>query len=149
MQLSEHFSLEEATFSEAAARHNIQNTPGDAELANMKEAAKSLEKVRDIVGKPITINSWFRSKEVNKAVGGSQTSAHCLGWAIDTRVTGMTPLELCKIVAKSGLKFDQIIHEYGSWMHISFDPKYRGQLLTKFDGDYKPGLLTKEEYTKA
>ena len=88
---------------------------------------------------------------VNVAVGGSKVSSHMDGWAIDVSSTKMTPIELCHKVEELGIKFDQMIHEFGRWMHISFAPEMRQQKLTIFkpEGKYKPGILTEAEYHAA
>lgn len=145
--LSEHFSLDEATYSETAVRMHINNQPDERQLANMKIAAENLEKVRALTG-PLRVNSWLRLPDVNLAVGGSKVSSHMDGWAIDVSCNAHTPIELCKLVKGAGIKFDQMIHEYGRWMHISFAPEMRQQELTIFkpEGKYKPGILTEAEY---
>jgi hypothetical protein len=85
------------------------------------------------------------------AVGGSKVSSHMDGWAIDCSSTAHTPYELCQIVLKNNIKFDQCIHEFGKWMHLSFAPEMRQQSLTiyKPEGKYKIGILTEEEYHNA
>lgn len=85
------------------------------------------------------------------AVGGSKVSSHMDGWAIDCSSTTLTPYQLCQMAKKIGIKFDQMIHEYGRWMHISFAPEMRQQELTIFkpEGKYKPGILTEAEYRAA
>jgi zinc D-Ala-D-Ala carboxypeptidase len=147
MNLSPHFTLEEATFSDTAARLGIYNIPDDQVLNNMVIAAGLLEDLRKVLGKPISINSWYRSEELNENIpGSSKTSAHTSGFAIDCKVIGMNVLDLCKLAAKACPMYDQIIHEYGRWMHISFSPKNRKQQLTIFKGTgYKSGLLTEAE----
>lgn len=150
MNLSEHFTLEEATYSETAVRMDIPNEPSEQQLENMKTAAAALEPLRAVTG-PLRINSWLRLPAVNVAVGGSKVSSHMDGWAIDISSTKMTPIELCRKVEELDIKFDQMIHEFGRWMHISFAPEMRGQKLTIFkpEGKYKPGILTEAEYHKA
>jgi hypothetical protein len=150
MNLSEHFSLDEATYSETAIRMHINNQPDDRQLENMKSAANQLEAVRNVTG-ALRVNSWLRLPDVNVAVRGSKASSHMDGWAIDCSSTVHTPYELCQIVIKAGIKFDQMIHEYGSWMHISFAPEMRQERLTiyKPEGKYKIGILTEEEYHNA
>lgn len=147
MNLSDHFSLEEATYSETAIRLGINNQPNDQQLGNMRAAAAQLEAVRAVSG-PLRVNSWLRLPEVNVAVGGSKVSSHMDGWAIDCSSSAHTPYELCQLVKRAGIKFDQMIHEYGRWMHISFAPAMRQQELTIFkpEGKYKPGILTEAEY---
>jgi hypothetical protein len=150
MNLSDHFTLEEGTYSETAIRLGIANLPSELQLANMKHAAECLEQVRTVTG-PLRINSWLRLPDVNVAVGGSKISSHMDGFAIDVSCAAHTPYELCQLVKKAGIKFDQMIHEYGRWMHISFAPEMRQQELTIFkpEGKYKPGTLTEAEYHAA
>jgi len=147
MNLSEHFTLDEATYSETAIRLNINNQPDERQLANMTTAAQKMEEVRNVTG-ALRVNSWLRLPDVNVAVGGSKVSSHMDGWAIDCSSSAHTPHELCQIVLKAGIKFDQMIHEYGRWMHISFAPEMRQQALTIFkpEGKYKPGIWTEAEY---
>jgi hypothetical protein len=147
MTLSEHFTLDEATYSETAIRMHIDNQPDESQLANMKAAAKNLEAVRNVTG-ALHINSWLRLPAVNVAVGGSKVSSHMDGWAIDCSSSAHSPYELCQFVLRAGIKFDQMIHEYGRWMHISFAPEMRQQELTiyKPEGKYKPGIWTEAEY---
>ena len=150
--LSEHFTLEEATFSDTAVRQGINNQPNDKQLENMKIAAEGMEKIRALLGKSIHVNSWLRLPELNVAVGGSKVSSHMDGWAIDFTCPGFgDPYAVCKAIEASGIKFDQMIHEYGRWMHISFAPEMRQQELTIFkpEGKYKTGILTEDEYHKA
>jgi len=147
MNLSKHFTLEEGTYSETAVRMHIDNQPSEKQLQNMKIAAEHLELVRELSG-PMRVNSWLRLPAVNEAVGGSKISSHMDGWAIDCSSSTHTPYELCQLVKNAGIKFDQMIHEYGRWMHISFAPEMRQQELTIFkpEGKYKPGILTEAEY---
>jgi uncharacterized protein YcbK (DUF882 family) len=120
MKLSENFSLEELTNSETAARNNWDNTPNATELANLVRLAAFLEEVKTVLGgKPVMINSAFRSKIVNDAVGSKDTSQHRIGCAADIRVPGVTPDEVVKAVIASGIKYDQIIREFDRWTHIS------------------------------
>ena len=150
MNLSEHFTLDEATYSETAIRQHINNQPDERQLENMKSAAAQLEAVRALSG-PLRINSWLRLPDVNVAVGGSKVSSHMDGWAIDVSSSAHTPLELCQMVENAGIKFDQMIHEFGRWMHISFAPEMRQQKLTIFkpEGKYKVGILTEADYHSA
>ena len=120
MKLSENFSLEELTNSETAARNNWDNTPNATELANLVRLAAFLEEVKTVLGgKPVMINSAFRSKMVNDAVGSKDTSQHRIGCAADIRVPSMTPDEVVKAVIASGIGYDQIIREFDRWTHIS------------------------------
>jgi uncharacterized protein YcbK (DUF882 family) len=120
MKLSENFSLEELTNSETAARNNWDNTPNATELANLVRLAAFLEEVKTVLGgKPVMINSAFRSKMVNDAVGSRDTSQHRIGCAADIRVPSITPDEVVKAVIESGIGYDQVIREFDRWTHIS------------------------------
>lgn len=119
MQLSEHFSLAELTISEIAVRKGLDNLPTEIALQNLGRLAEKLEEVRKVLGKPIMINSAYRSPEVNSAVGGVKTSQHCVGCAADIRVPSMTPDEVVKAIVASRIQYDQLIREFDSWTHIS------------------------------
>lgn len=120
MNLTPHFTLDELTASETAERNGWDNTPNDQELENLKRLADMLEQVKVVLGgKPIMINSAFRSKKVNDAVGSKDTSQHRIGCAADIRVPGMTPDEVVRKVIASGIAYDQIIREFDRWTHIS------------------------------
>lgn len=119
MKLTENFSLEEMTVSEIGARRGFDNTPNASEIANLVRTAGLLEQVRKLLGKPIIVNSAFRSKAVNDAVGSKDTSQHRIGCAADIRVPGMTPNEVVKAIVKAGIPYDQVIREFDSWTHIS------------------------------
>lgn len=117
MRLSPNFSLEELTHTD---HRQFDNTPNATEIANLTRLAALLERVRTEIGnKPIIVNSAFRSKQVNDAVGSKDTSQHRLGCAADIRVPGMTPDEVVKKVIASDIGYDQIIREFDRWTHIS------------------------------
>ena len=115
MNLSEHFSLEELTFTN---HREFDNTPAQVQIDNLTRLAEFLETVRTLLGKPIMIDSAFRSPEVNQAVGSSSVSQHLKGCAADIRVPDMTPDEVVKAIYDAGLPYDQLILELG-WTHIS------------------------------
>lgn len=123
-QLTPHFSLEEMTDSQTAARKGLHNVPmiGTPERANLERTAQTMEEVRTILGdKPILISSGFRAPAVNAAVGGSKSSAHMSGLAVDFSCPGFgTPLQICKALEPHMRKLgiDQLIHEYGTWVHL-------------------------------
>jgi zinc D-Ala-D-Ala carboxypeptidase len=119
MQLTKHFSLEELTVSTVAARKGLDNTPNASEIANLVRVAELLEQVRALLGKPIILNSCFRSKTVNDAVGSKDTSQHRIGCAADIRVPGMTPKQVVQACIDADIPYDQIIEEFNSWTHIS------------------------------
>ena len=113
--MTPNFTLEELTHTD---HREFDNTPNAAELANLQRLAEFLEIVKTTLGgKPIMVNSAFRSKAVNDAVGSKDTSQHRLGCAADIRVPGMTPDEVVK--ALFDLPYDQIIREFDRWVHIS------------------------------
>jgi len=117
MNLTEHFTLEELTHTD---HREFDNTPNADEKANLVRVAGLLELVKVALGgKPIMVNSAFRSKKVNDAVGSKDTSQHRVGCAADIRVPGMTPDEVVRAVIAAGLPFDQIIREFDAWTHIS------------------------------
>jgi len=127
MNLTEHFTLAELT---TTSHRQFDNTPNDAELANLQKLAEFLEEVKALLdGKPIMINSAFRSKQVNDSVGSKDTSQHRTGSAADIRVPGMTPDAVVRALVASGLPFDQVIREFDAWTHISISPTPRRQAL--------------------
>ena len=117
MNLSEHFTLEELTHTD---HREFDNTPNASELANLTRLAAFLETVKTALGnKPVMINSAFRCKQVNDAVGSKDSSQHRIGCAADIRVPGMTPDEVVRALIAADLPFDQIIREFDRWTHIS------------------------------
>ena len=117
MMLTPHFSLEELTVTD---HREFDNTPNDMEKNNLNRLAALLEQVKEVIGgKPVMVNSAFRSKQVNDAVGSKDTSQHRIGCAADLRVPGMTPDAVVRAVIASGIPFDQIIREFDRWTHIS------------------------------
>ena len=117
MNLTTHFTLEELTHTD---HREFDNIPNDAELENIKRLAEFLEQLKTVLGgKPIMVNSAFRSKAVNDAVGSKDTSQHRIGCAADIRVPSMTPDEVVRAVIASGLPYDQIIREFDRWTHVS------------------------------
>ena len=126
-RISEHVSLKEGIKSRTATRLNIDNVPRDLDLINMKTIAeKVFEPLRDFVGGPISINSFYRSPKLNSAIGGSTSSQHCIGCAIDIDDTYgyKTNAEMFEYI-KCNLDFDQLIWEFGDdknpdWLHVSY-----------------------------
>ena len=125
--ISKHISKKEATFSATATRKGIDNTPGEYELQNMELIAEKIfEPLRKHVNGPIKINSFFRSQELNKAIGGSSKSQHCQGRAMDLDDTYgyMSNADMYKYI-KDNLDYDQMIWEFGTeenpdWVHVSY-----------------------------
>ena len=123
--MTPHFTLAELTHTD---HRTLDNTPNAGELANLKRLAEFLETVKTTLGgKPVMINSAFRSKAVNDAVGSKDSSQHRLGLAADFRVPGMSPDAVVR--ALLALPYDQIIREYDAWTHISISDKPRRQAL--------------------
>jgi hypothetical protein len=138
MNLTEHFTLEELTHTE---HRELENTPNEQELANLKRLAEFLETVKTVLGgKPILVSSAFRSKAVNDSVGSKDTSQHRVGCAADLRVPGLIPDEVVKAIIASGIGYDQVIREFsdpvkgGGWTHVSIPNKL-------FDSPRKQALI--------
>jgi len=140
MQLTRDFWLSEFTKSQAADRGGIDNTPGDAEIENLRILCEEfMQPLRDLLNGPIMINSGFRSYHINALVGGSETSAHRTGQAVDFEAPSLTTPQLAEFVLSSGLDFDQLILEfynpddgpYSGWVHVAYRKgKNRMQVLT-------------------
>ena len=131
MNLSWHFTLEELTVTN---HRELANVPNPEQVKNLRRLAAFLEQVKAELGdKPIMVNSGFRSKAVNDAVGSKDSSQHRLGCAADFRVPGMTPDQVVRALVTSPLQYDQLIREFDSWTHISVpnlpDGKPRRQAL--------------------
>jgi len=131
MNLSPNFTLQELTVTD---HREFDNEPNESETENLKRLASFLEQVKELLGgKPVIVNSGFRSKQVNDAVGSKDTSQHRSGCAADLRVLGISPDGVVKAVIASDLQFDQVIREFDRWTHISVpshpDDKPRRQAL--------------------
>jgi zinc D-Ala-D-Ala carboxypeptidase len=126
MNLTRHFTLEELTLSQDAARYGIDNEPGTEEVAQLRRLCQMvLEPLRIALDRPIVVSSGYRCPEVNAMVGGAKRSHHVQGRAADITVPGITPLEVCQTIVALDLPFDQTIHEFGRWCHVSvaLDPE--------------------------
>lgn len=139
MQLSKYFTLEEMVASQTAARKGIANIPTTEHFENLRHTCQMADAVREFLGHPMRVSSGYRSLKLNTAVGGSKTSAHSRGEAMDFTCHGFgTTEDVFEALRDSGIRFDQIILEYpsnpsGSWVHIGFSPEMRQQALV-FDG---------------
>lgn len=153
MNLTANFTLSEMVKSETALRHDMDNTPGEAEIAALRLLCeKILQPVREHYGKGVKVNSGFRHPEVNAKVGGSKTSDHCKGQAADIEIPGVANADLAMHIVDT-YRFTQVILEFytpgvpdSGWVHVSYDPaNLKGQVLTatKKDGKtvYLPGLV--------
>lgn len=137
--LSDHFTLEELT---ATQHRKIDNTPPASALLALGATARRMEAVRAALGNhPVTVSSGYRCEKLNRAIGGARKSAHLTGWAVDFQCFRFgTPLQVCRALVAAGIGFDQLIEE-GTWIHISFAPAMRGEVLTKLaGGGYARGL---------
>ncbi len=138
MRLSKNFTLDEFLLSQTAERHGIDMTPNDEVIGNLQELVDTcLQPLRDEVGVGIYISSGFRPLELNGRIGGSKTSAHIDGRAADLTVTGQTPYETCNLIVEMKLPVDQIIQEFGKWVHLGIADILRNQLLTAYKSDGK------------
>ena len=142
MNLTSHFSLEELLVTQ---HRSIDNTPPDWVKENLQVLANSLELVRQRLGFPMLITSGYRSPALNQAVGGSSTSKHMQGLAADFICPGFgTPFDVCKALAESDLKFDQIIYER-TWIHwglaMSTNTPRRQVLSLTRSGTFIKGLV--------
>ena len=137
-QLTAHFALEEL----ACTQHReFDNTPPPEVVATLRTTAARMEEVRRLLGqRVISVSSGYRCRALNRAVGGSATSAHLTGHAVDFNCYGFgDPLAVCRALSEADIAFDQLIEE-GSWVHVSFDPRLRRQVLTRRAGGYGLGL---------
>lgn len=139
IMLSKFFSLEELMHSDFAARKGIDNTPTPAIVENLKQTAQQADRVRAFLGCPVIVSSGYRSPKLNAAIGGSKTSSHMQGFALDIKVPNFgTPKQVFDALKESGIVFDQCILELpnapgGGWVHIGFAPEYRNERLV-YDG---------------
>jgi hypothetical protein len=130
MNLSANFTYKELTRSDTATRLGIDNTPNAEALENLKLfCEKVLQPIRAAYGKPVTVNSGFRSVATNVATGGSKTSDHCKGQAVDIEIEGVPNAELAQWIMYN-LDYTQLILEFhvkgdpsSGWVHVSYDPK--------------------------
>jgi len=119
--LSKYFSLRELMFSKIAEVHGIDNTPTPEILEKLKYTASQLDKVRELLGKPVNISSGYRCLQVNRRLGSKDTSQHLKGEAIDFKCELFgNPKQVFDAIKKSNMQFDQLILEFNSWVHISF-----------------------------
>lgn len=143
MQLSPHFSYEEMIATQV---RGLDNTPPPEALEALYDTAMRMESVRQVLlNNPIIVHSGYRSEDVNRVVGGVPGSAHTTGHAVDFVCPAFgTPLEVARalVAATASVKYDQIIREFG-WIHLSFSPAMRGDILTKVSAEspYEKGLV--------
>lgn len=143
MKLTEHFTLEEMVYSDTAKRYGLDNTPSQEVIQRLRDLCTNvLEPLRIAIGKPIHVNSGYRSPAVNKKVGGAVNldgtpkSQHCFGFAVDITVRGMTPKQICdkidELVKQGKIKaYDQLIEEFGAtgWCHVSYVNNKKNRMM--------------------
>jgi hypothetical protein len=149
MMLGKYFSLEEMTKSQTAIRRGIDNIPSDQELENLVELVKNvLDPIREHFGRPVTVNSGYRGKKLNKAIKGSKNSQHCKGQAADIEIIGISNYDLACWI-RDNMDFDQLILEFhnrkvpdSGWVHVSWNSpkKNRKQTLTIDSNGTKQGF---------
>lgn len=145
MNLSPHFNLHEFTYSDTAIRRGFENTPSSVQIDNLRKVAALLEEVRELFGnKPVKVSSGYRCFALNHAIGGVVDSAHLYGCAADFTVPGVPLWHVAQLIAEFKLPFDQLIYEYGTWVHLGI-PRHgdepRRQVLTKTHAGYLDGLV--------
>jgi hypothetical protein len=135
VNLTAHFTLDELTASQVATRRGIDNKPTVTIVRNLTRVAETLEQVRVLAERPLTVSSGYRCPDLNRWVGGAANSAHVQGLAADISCAGLAPRELARLIQQSAIAFDQLIYE-GTWVHIGLaDGAPRRQVLTAhFDG---------------
>jgi len=146
IRLSEHFTLQEFVFSQTAARRGIDNTPTPAIIENLRTTAAVMERVRKLLGdKPIRVSSGYRCPGLNAAVGGSENSAHMQGLAVDFTCSGYgSVFDVASAIASSNLEFDQLIYEFGTWVHLGLRIGPGRRILNSIFADgagLRPGLI--------
>ena len=142
MRLSKYFTKSEAEFSITAANHGRKNSMGPASTARAKLiAVKVMDKIREYYGVPIVPSSWFRGKWLNKQVGGSLNSQHCIGEAVDFRVPGVSVKQVYEDIKSGkipGVVYDQLIYEIRKggavqWIHISYTERRKNRMMAWID----------------
>jgi len=146
MKLSENFFLYEFLRSEAATRHDIDMTPPQFVIDNLKSLVVTvLQPLRTQLDRPLVVTSGYRPPKLNKLIGGSKTSAHRTGQAADFHINAMTPYDTCQAILEMDLVFDQLIHEFAQWVHVGISPIARQQEMTAIRQEgktvYLPGII--------
>ena len=126
--LAKNITFDEMIFSEYATRNRINNTPPDELIQNIAKTAAALQVIRAYWRRPVIISSGYRCSSLNEAIGGSDRSHHCLGLAVDFIIPGVHLNDIIKSI-QNLLHFDQLINEYGRWVHLSVHPKSRGEVF--------------------
>ena len=141
-KITPNFTYRELIRSETGDKLGLDNTPSQDHLLNIIYLAENLQKLRDLIKKPIKILSGYRCQELNKLIGGSEKSQHMVGQAADIICPGITPLELALFIFEKMPYYDQLILEFNIWVHVSFKENPRKQALSIRDRHegYTPGI---------
>ena len=145
MKLTEHFTLHEMTYSRTAAKHGIKNVPNEAQTSNIRLLCeRTLEPLRAALREKygnvvINVTSGYRCQRLNKHIGGARNSQHQTGRAADINATGLTAAQLFEFIVNSNIEFDQVIEEFGEWVHISYalNPRKSALIATRTDNGIK------------
>jgi uncharacterized protein YcbK (DUF882 family) len=130
MNLSKNFTLSELTISQEAARSGLKNQPSVEQIESLRLLCENiLQPLRDKLHKPIVITSGYRSRTINRRIGGAESSQHTKGQAADIIVPGMEVAEVVMLIRRSAIPYDQLIDEFGKWVHVSYTPTPRRQVL--------------------
>ena len=139
MKLTDNFALHEFLRSQTAARHGISMDPPIEVVDNLRRLCVDiLQPLREHIGVSITISSGYRPPELNHQIGGSTTSAHLDGRAADIIIDSLSPLQVAQTIQSMELPYDQVIHEFGQWVHVGISPEdleVRLQELTAYRDD--------------
>lgn len=131
-KVSKHFTFHEVTYSPTAKKYKLNNNPSRGDFKTIKYTANRMEKIRKIIGQPLKVNSWYRSPNLNRVIGGSTTSAHRDGLAVDFSIKGNARIAFDRI-KRSGYSFDQMIYyKRRNYVHISFRKKEKTERRQTF-----------------
>jgi len=152
MRLSKNFTLEEFLVSQTAERNGIDMTPPEEVIENLRRLVQGcLQPLRDDILSPIFVSSGWRPLELNTLLGGSLSSEHINGNAVDFTVVRQSPFDTCELIVALDLPYDQVIHEFGRWVHLGVRDILRGEQLTAYRKDgktrYASGILRMSDVT--
>jgi zinc D-Ala-D-Ala carboxypeptidase len=136
MRLSPNFTLEELCVSNTASRMGREIEPDEVIIANLTSLCReTLQPIRELLDVPVIINSGYRPEWLNRRIGGSKTSQHMKGQAVDFRLGSSIKVSLydaAQMIVESDIQYDQLILEFGEWIHISWSEAPRGEVLTAY-----------------
>ena len=132
LRLSPNFTLHEMMRSNTGERLNVDNRATANDINRLVILSQYMERIREIFNRPIIVTSAFRSREINKLVGGAVNSDHLMGYAVDFKINSLSTVDICRSIYKSDLDYSQLIEEFGQWVHISINPANKRQNLKAF-----------------